>query len=195
MLNVITDAIPIIYQNHIKQITRELSWVWHDNTSFSPTDPQYNDAVNVLKTDLNITENGQFIHAVFSREEIHSQIYGFLVPVLYMFADKAGVQINTISRIRINLLLQDKTFKNYNYNFPHTDPDSDKSFIYYINDADGDTVFFNEFKSDEFPKRFTINSRVTPQQGSGVFFNSTRYHASSNPAHTPTRYIINFNFN
>jgi hypothetical protein len=112
-----------------------------------------------------------------------------------MFADKAGIQINDVSRIRINLLLQDKTFNKPNYNFPHTDPDSDKSFIYYINDADGDTVFFNEFKSDEFPKRFSINSRVTPRQGSGVFFNSTQYHTSSNPAHTPARYVINFNFN
>lgn len=194
MLNVITDAIPITYQSHIQSMTQELQWWWSTNTSFSPDDPQYKPAVDLLKTDSCIVENGQFTHTVYARREIKSEIYGFVVPILYMFADKAGVQINDILRIRINLLLQDKTFKNHNYNFPHTDPDSDKSFIYYINDSDGDTVFFNEIKSDKFPKTLTMNSRVTPRQGSGVFFNSTQYHASSNPAQTSARYIINFNF-
>jgi len=194
MIAAVNNAIPVTYQSHIEKILYELQWMWHPNTSFSPADPQYENAVNVLKTDLNIIENGQFTHVVYANGEIQSQIHGFLVPVLYMFADKAGISVNNISRIRINLLLQDKTFKDYNYNFPHTDPDSDKSFIYYVNDADGDTVFFNEFKSDKFPKTFTINSRVTPKQGSGVFFNSTQYHASCNPTHTPARYIINFNF-
>ena len=191
---VIDNAIPKTYQSHIQLMTQELQWWWSDNTSFSPDDPQYKNAVDLLKTDSCIVENGQFTHAVYAHGEIKSQIYGFLVPVLYVFADKAGIPVNNISRIRINFLLQDKTFKNHNYNFPHTDPDSDKSFIYYINDSDGDTVFFNEFKSNEFPKTFTLNSRVSPRQGSGVFFNSTQYHASCNPAHTSARYIINFNF-
>jgi hypothetical protein len=195
MLDIVTNAIPITYQSHIQLMTHELQWWWSANTSFSPDDPQYKNAVDLLETDSCIIENGQFTHTVYANRQIQSEIHGFVVPVLYMFADKAGIQINNISRIRINLLLQDKTFKNYNYNFPHTDPDSDKSFIYYINDADGDTVFFNEFKSDEFPKKFTINSRVTPQQGSGVFFNSSQYHASSNPTNHKTRYVINFNFN
>jgi hypothetical protein len=191
---VIDHAIPISYQSHIQSMTQELQWWWSTNTSFSPDDSQYKNAVDLLKTDSCIVENGQFTHAVYACGEIKSQIYGFVIPILYMFADKAGIQVNDVLRIRINLLLQDKTFNKHNYNFPHTDPDSDKSFIYYINDADGDTVFFNEFKSNEFPKTFTTNSRVTPRKGSGVFFNSTQYHASSNPAHTPARYIINFNF-
>jgi hypothetical protein len=192
---VIDNAIPTTYQSHIQLMTQELQWCWSANTSFSPDDPQYKNAVNLLKTDCCIVDNGQFTHTVYANREIKSEIYGFLIPILYMFADKAGIQVNDVSRIRINLLLQDKTFNKHNYNFPHTDPDSDKSFIYYINDADGDTVFFDEFKSDEFPKRFTINSRVSPRQGSGVFFNSTQYHTSSNPAHTSARYVINFNFN
>lgn len=191
---VIDNAIPKIYQSHIQLMTQELQWYWSANTSFSPADSQYKNAIDLLKTDSSIVENGQFTHTVYAHREIKSEIYGFVVPILYMFADKAGIQINDILRIRINLLLQDKTFKKHNYNFPHTDPDSDKSFIYYINDADGDTVFFNEVKSDEFPKTVTINSRVTPCRGSGVFFNSTQYHASCNPAQTPARYIINFNF-
>lgn len=191
---IIDNAIPKTYQSHIQSMIHELQWLWSSNTSFSPDDPQYKSAVDLLKTDSCIVENGQFTHTVYANREIKSQIYGFVVPILYMFADKAEIPVHNISRIRINLLLQDKTFKNYSYNFPHTDPDSDKSFIYYINDADGDTVFFNEFKSDEFPKTVTMNSRVTPRQGSGVFFNSSQYHASCNPVQTPARYIINFNF-
>ena len=115
---------------------------------------------------------------------------------LYIFAEKAGITVNKISRIKINLILQDKTFKNINYNFPHSDRGTgDKVFLYYINDSDGDTFLFNEYDDYEtIPDTFTVKDRITPRKGTGVFFEANRFHASSNPTIAKNRYVINFNF-
>ena len=63
--------------------------------------------------------------------------------------------------------------------------------VYYVNDSDGDTVLFNEFYNT---KSVSINRRIAPKKGRAVIFDSNRFHASSNPINTPTRFVINFTF-
>jgi hypothetical protein len=68
------------------------------------------------------------------------------------------------------------------------------SFLYYVNDSDGDTFLFDEFQKDTIPLNFNILERISPKKGKGIFFESDRYHASSNPKHTSIRLVLNFNF-
>ena len=56
--------------------------------------------------------------------------------------------------------------------------------IYYVNDSDGDTIFFDDNKKEI--------KRVSPKRGRVVFFNGVIKHIGSNP--TQLRSIINFNF-
>jgi hypothetical protein len=92
--------------------------------------------------------------------------------------------------------------------------------LYYVNDSDGDTVFFDQCLDDYLDRpdiaqalenidysnpgrgalevadsmidksNFTIRKRVTPKKGRMVFFNGFRYHTSSRPS-TGYRVIIN----
>jgi DNA-directed RNA polymerase len=197
MFNIITDGIPIQYQKHIASLMNELSWYWHDNTSYSNTSNLFQEMQILQQRYPNIVDNGQFTHAILDDGHVFSSDVGLLVPILYMFADKAGIVVKDILRIRINLMVQDKSFTYNNFNFPHTDVIPSKVFLYYVNDSDGDTILFNETisgKGEPLPSQFNIVKRIPPKAGTGVFFDGARFHASSNPANHKTRYVINFNF-
>ena len=57
------------------------------------------------------------------------------------------------------------------------------SLLYYVNDSDGDTKFFdNDYNQ--------IQS-VTPKKGRSVFFNSNLLHAGSNPIKNDVRIVVN----
>ena len=67
------------------------------------------------------------------------------------------------------------------------------SAVYYINDSDGDTFLFNEVVTDEtvLPERLTVAVRITPKKNRLLIFESNRYHASSNPRISDSRFVIN----
>jgi hypothetical protein len=195
MIATVGNILPKKLENDIEHVVTEIPYYYGSNTSYGKEDPFF-DHYSKLTQNINIVENGQFVHSVLDEGVIVSNLHGLLYPVLYQFADKAGITVNAITRIKINLLLRDKTFKEFNYNFPHSDRgNGEKVFIYYVNDSDGDTVMFNEYDDYKtIPDTFTIVDRITPKKGTGVFFEANRFHASCNPAISQHRYIINYNF-
>ena len=67
---------------------------------------------------------------------------------------------------------------------PHTDrPEKHLGLIYYVNDSDGDTVFFEKEK---------IIEKVTPKKGRIVLFDGETLHSGGFPTDNP-RCIVNFN--
>ena len=60
------------------------------------------------------------------------------------------------------------------------------TFLYYVNDSDGDTIFFNKNKKEI--------KRVKPKKGTGVLFKSNTLHAGSNPINSDKRMVINYIF-
>jgi hypothetical protein len=111
---------------------------------------------------------------------------------------------NSIIRIKSNLQTKDVDFKKNQYNLPHVDTEwSTKSLtlIYYVNDSDGDTFFFEEsFKNDKelndvkFLDNLTVYRRVSPKKGRVVLFRSDIVHAGSHPKKNDTRIVLNYNF-
>ena len=69
----------------------------------------------------------------------------------------------------------------------HPDAECEKTFtvLYYVNDSDGDTLFFNK---DNLVKS------VAPVKGTGVIFPSTMWHAGACPTKSNTRTVINILF-
>jgi len=197
MIIPVNNVLPKRLEDDIEYIVTDVPYYYAPNTSYAPEDPFFEHYLELVKKS-NIIENGQFTYSVLDEGNIVSPLYNLFYPILFSFADKANIIVNEITRIKVNLLLRDKTFTSKNYNFPHSDrgnSGADKAFIYYANDSDGDTVLFNEFDDyTHVPKNFTIADRVTPKKGTGVFLESNRFHASSNPAVSQHRYIINFNF-
>lgn len=73
-------------------------------------------------------------------------------------------------------------------NLPHPDADNPNvfTFLYYVNDCDGKTVFFNSNKN--------IEHEFDPVKGTGVLFKSNIVHAGQCPSINTTRYVINIIF-
>ena len=93
--------------------------------------------------------------------------------------------INPLFILRARAFIQAPSGKNI-IQKPHTDVDfSHWVFLYYVNDSDGDTIFYNEQKE--------IIKRVAPKKGRVCFFDGNVYHSSSSPANF-TRSVININF-
>jgi hypothetical protein len=69
--------------------------------------------------------------------------------------------------------------------------------IYYIVDADGDTILFDKTTND-MPKseldisRLSVLRRITPKKGRAVLFDGSIYHATTLPI-LDKRCIININ--
>lgn len=91
-----------------------------------------------------------------------------------------------VFRMKVNLLMPYPNAPEYHV--PHQDVvwgeggRTYKSFLYYLNDVDGDTFFFND--------NGNIIKRFTPKANTMIEFNSRILHASSNPTQGP-RYVLN----
>lgn len=72
-------------------------------------------------------------------------------------------------------------------NIPHVDSDDGEkiTFLYYVNDSDGQTVFFEDGK---------IICDTTPIRGTGALFPSNTVHAGQVPCINKSRYVINIIF-
>jgi hypothetical protein len=100
-----------------------------------------------------------------------------------------------IYRLKSNILTRHTRI---DHHLPHVDRDANHFvFLYYVNDSDGDTVFFDKFwREGIVPDVGELNEklRVTPKMGTGVLFNGLQYHASSSPVASPYRCVINLTF-
>jgi hypothetical protein len=139
--------------------------------------------------DLNVVQSYQFAAGIVRG----TPAYDYFMKVFHAFVSKHGIFYDKIIRVKLNWL--PRSFSNSGYHTPHVDYASEhKVFLYYINDSDGDTVFFNERLSNEIPDSFTEDLRVNPLAGRGVIFNGDVYHASSSPVETEFRCILNIDF-
>jgi hypothetical protein len=168
-------------------------WFFGEHVSLDPTD-------SALIKDPLAVETWGFHHSVFEREwNVKSFTYKYLEPLFQKINTEFGFTHNHLIRARLSLKFQKYGFTDENYNMPHVDyyyPH--ESFIFYLNDSDGDTRIFNEWC--EFTgsnaigsNSFTTQSRVTPKANRLVWINGLQYHTASNPIENSKRVIINLN--
>jgi hypothetical protein len=110
-----------------------------------------------------------------------------ILSAIPFFKEKFNFEYKKITRIKIGLQTkisnESKTFT------PHIDsPKPHVVVIYYVNDSDGDTVFYGA------GNRSTEICRVSPEKNSAVFFDGSTHHAGSSPAKHARRIVINFLF-
>lgn len=128
-----------------------------------------------------------------------------LIP-LFKVCNKQRMIVDLDSIIRIKANIQTKVSRKFKdkYNLPHIDCENETknyTLIYYINDSDGDSYFFNERviarSKEEFIKQvknLTVYKKVTPKRGRLVLFRSDILHAGSHPIQNDFRMVINYNF-
>ena len=128
---------------------------------------------------------------------IHDEtFFALALPIVLSAKDEfPELNLNRIVRMKVNAL-ERKDFPEYSYNAPHHDivpsEKNNYSFVYYLNDSDGDTFLFDQIAYDDKPiDTVTLLNRVSPKKNSLCIFQSNRIHASSNPRISPVRYVIN----
>lgn len=91
-----------------------------------------------------------------------------------------------ILRIRANFVYPLDSNQKYLPFCPHTDGDYDHSvLLYYVNDSDGDTIFFDDNDVQV--------ATVSPKKGRFVIFEGNKLHAAYPPRYHDKRVVINYN--
>lgn len=123
----------------------------------------------------------QFVHGLYHNHVPTSMFFDNIVLPLTSFRE---LQFAFYQRIKLNLNL--KSHSEYIHLPIHIDSKipSFTSMIYYVNDSDGDTLFFD--------KQNNIIERVTPEKGKVIWFKSNISHAAQNPVKNSKRVIVNF---
>ena len=126
--------------------------------------------------------NPYFSH-LLSKDKTKSDHYKFFpIDFITEYALKKGKRMFR-SHITFHFPKPEKFGKHHN---PHTDNQNPHDVVlYYINDADGDTFFFDD-------KRNVIH-RETPERGKMVIFDGSTFHASSPPSKN-IRMTLNINY-
>lgn len=142
-----------------------------------------------------------FIHWLHEPETSNAEPSAYLnifSPILYIMTDKTNLVFRQIVRARVNLSTR---APKQNRGYPHvdwTDPQPYFSGLFYLEDSDGDTCFYDYRciggSVSKNPEKSNIIKRVTPKKNRGVIFNGNIAHSASLPLEHSTRTVVNFCF-
>lgn len=166
-------------------------WFYVEHVSLPPEDRHF------VKDEL-AKETDGYYHILYDREENVTSFANSILENFYRrIENHFGYTRNHLIRSRLSVKTPKIGFNKENYNLPHVDYYYDHdTIIYYVNDSDGDTRFFNEFFVKEEPKNLkcTVQQLVTPKENRFVIFNGLQYHTASNPFDVSRRIVININY-
>jgi hypothetical protein len=197
-MQILDNLIPLSYQNDLINLLYHGDFPWYHHASTTAvTDAQLLLPSPNSFTDANTVESPQFGHSFVLNGKITSDHYRTISPMLYFLEARTGYKPGNVLRIKANLLLKDTTYPDNCYHEPHTDIYGTlhtglTSMIYYVDDSDGDTFFFDQFFSDLRPGAVSVGHRQTPTKGTAVLFPSNQFHASSSPKISNRRIVLNF---
>lgn len=156
--------------------------------SFNIGTNQERETKESLRTDL---ETLQFVSPV---DEYHPA-YDAIKDIFFKFILKHQIPFRKITRTKSNLIPRGLDNK---FHSPHVDQNYEhKVFLYYVNDSDGDTTFFEQFWYEGIKiveTELIEQIKVPPKMGRGVVFDGFQYHASSAPIKNNYRCVINIDF-
>lgn len=158
------------------------------NESCSTTDYVTNEDAKLtgdLLIDNNTIDAPQFFHMFVADGGINSAAYSDISPIINKLIDSIKEDY-FVYRCKVNMNLIDTRFEG-KYNAPHIDNGFDDQItaIYYVNDSDGDTFFFDDSGK--------VTKRVTPKKGTLVMWKGKVFHAKSSPTKTASRVVLNIN--
>jgi hypothetical protein len=167
----------------------DIAWYWNDGTTYKTDDG--------VVFDSKTKDSSQLTHTIYHNNATHTEYYHYFTEMVRHLEPHIG-KIKRVIRIKANLMVKDSSYPDGFYNGAHIDYSGDNllSFVYYVNDSDGDTVIFDEHL-DGNPHNLTELTEVdrqTPKAGTGIVFNSQRVHTSSTPRFTDRRVVINYVF-
>jgi hypothetical protein len=189
MVNIVENVISKEEQDRLENllISNNFAWFFSNATCTGERKPFYSDQ---------IFESSQFVHNFVVDGSINSNYFGLLSGLCNNLAIKENIYTFNPIRIKANLTFPQLKFKKGMYKPLHIDVDCPNCItaIYYVNDSDGDTLFFKDVDSMQEKNDFTVVKKVSPKKGTLVYFPSNILHSSEFPLESEKRCVINFNF-
>lgn len=175
---ILDDVLPEkIYKEVSKVMISEESpnfpWWWHHGATSS-----------YESLDDKTRDNLMLCHQFYIQGEEPSPFFGLVGQLIPEVEKKLDKKVIDLFRVKGNLTLP-STLPSDTYNVPHKDQEEGWiSLLYYVNDADGDTVFFDDDKN--------IYSIVPPKANRVAVFDSNIYHCTMNNQTFDRRMVINY---
>ena len=191
-MKIIDDVIPLHIQNELEKKIMDTHFPWNHSKS--------SDLGNIVSKDYVLRKNtqfqsdyivdpGQFYHNILIDQQ-PGQFFGWFAPIL----DAIQYENMRILRMKMNFNYPLVGTKESTHGIPHVDLPTEKDYttaIYYVTDADGDTILFNQKNGYEGP--LTIKERIAPKKGRIVLFEGNTLHAACPPISNKPRIVVNIN--
>ena len=193
MIKVLDDFVPLKIQNKYIELldSEEIAWFFMKDLVVKEN--------NIDFKNENITDTFAMVHTLFDSKGINSNFYSLFSSILNFFCVKEKVKIKDMIRVRIRRTFQTKNHSREKYNVPHIDVKDHlpyKTLLYYVDDSDGDSVFFKNTVSDNIllDTDAVIDKKISPKKGRAVYFDGDIYHSGNCPIDFNKRTVINFDF-
>lgn len=163
--NYISDEIETVFLDYYR------FWLYNSNT------------LGDKNCDTRYEESFQLIHPILMEGNVESPFADLVLNVSKKVSNDLKFLILNYKRVKVNQLIGTSHNKLHP---PHTDNENDNfiSIIYYVNNSDGDTVFYDNDHN--------IIQRVSPKKNRCVVFPSNMLHASSSPVDNERRLVVNY---
>jgi hypothetical protein len=181
-IQVIDNFLPTAYQDALENVMLNANFPWYLNAKTALLRP-------TTVASSTTTDAPQFTHKFFTDWQPVSEYYNLVSLVTHHLMLTKNIDTSELIRIKGNLNTPINNYPKDHHYVAHVDcPDVTKyiTAIYYVNDSDGDTKFFNSSGG--------ITDKVTPKKGRLVYFDGDTTHAGCPPINTNVRCVINFNF-
>ena len=186
-IKVFDDFICPQYQDYLlNYFIYHIRYVYTQNIDYGPDqydiDIKGNDKTAFVYCSLNAF-NKDPVNGTFQQD---AQVLNLLLPMVYTGINvyKPGIDIKQLIRLRTVLYTKGQY---EGCGVPHRDMYTPHyTMIYYANDSDGPTCFFD--------KNMEVFKEVHPKKGRAVIFPGTTYHGGYAPKEYDNRILLNANF-
>lgn len=178
-MKIIDDSIPSWMQNQLHSICLSPKFYWQFlNDSTFPNG-------NLTISENRIKKYPSFCHLAIMNGESKTKIVPPIISIIKRISDEGNLNVDSIHRVRFGMYLP--IINSSLHNNIHTDMEEPHTVcLYYVNDSDGDTFFFDDDNQ--------IIERITPKKGRMVIFDGSILHASSMPVQSDYRISLNINY-
>jgi hypothetical protein len=183
---ILDDIIGEELQNQIENLMFDCLWRFEMDNTFSYNQIQKSMKVKCRKF-LNPFEY-DISPAFTTNIAINPKIYNKVVSLIKKGCNEINFNVEKVDRCfgSIHALIKNKQKPDnihINQETPHL------VMLYYVNDADGDTILYDKTASDILDDKmyideeceFNIVNKISPKRGRILFFDGRTYHASSTP--------------
>jgi hypothetical protein len=160
-------------------------WHWTEGATYQIEDSTPSSIK--LNSIEGFTDYPQLIHSVYGNKKPNSAYYNIIDELLLC---KILIEGDAILRIKLNCNFPVSKSIIGKPHIDSTDALANKTSIYYLNDSDGDTIFFNESLDDDFTE-LTIKQKFTPKANTLITFDTNTIHCGCPPVNTLKRLIMN----